>query len=165
MLRISKLMDYGTLMLTHMAIAPKKVYSASGLAASLGLGQATVSKILKMLGQNGLVNSTRGSKGGYSLARSPEQINIAQIIDALDDQPFGLTECTATPGVCSVEADCHIRTNWEKINSVVRKTLEGVTVADMVGPVTDEPLVYHANVTNTESCAQQLKTARSMELT
>lgn len=164
MLRISKLMDYGTLMLTHMAIAPSQVYSASELASSLGLGQATVSKILKMLGQHGLVNSTRGSKGGYSFARPPEQINIAQIIDALDDQPFGLTECTATPGVCSVEADCHIRTNWERINNIVRTTLEGVTVADMVGPISDEPLVFHANIKNTEPCVKNPKKARSMEL-
>ncbi|HLR78296.1 MAG TPA: SUF system Fe-S cluster assembly regulator [Burkholderiaceae bacterium] len=145
MLRISKIIDYGTLILTHMAGTPDRVISAAELASALGLGPATVSKVLKTLGQNGLVTSTRGSRGGYSLARPAEQINIAQIIDALDDQPFGLTECTATPGVCSVEADCNIRSNWERINAVVRRTLEGVTVADMVCPVVDEPITFHAS--------------------
>lgn len=150
MLRISKLMDYGTLVLTHMAGAPDKVFSASGLAASLGLGPATVSKVLKTLGQHGLVTSTRGARGGYSLARPAHQINIAQIIDALDDQPFGLTECTSTPGVCSVEADCHIRTNWERINSIVRRTLEEVSVADMVGPIADEPVTFYPSRPTTD---------------
>lgn len=143
MLRISKLIDYGTLILTHMAGAPDQVISAAGLASSLGLGPATVSKVLKSLGQHGLVNSTRGARGGYSLSRPAQEINIAQIIDALDEQPFGLTECTSTPGVCSVEADCHIRTNWERINSIVRRTLEEVTVADMINPMADEPLTFY----------------------
>lgn len=143
MLRISKLMDYGTLVLTHMACTPDKVISAADLASSLGLGPATVSKVLKMLGQHGLVTSTRGAHGGYALARPANEISIAQIIDALDDQPFGLTECTATPGVCSVEADCHIRTNWERINGIVRRTLEDVSVADMLSTVADEPLTFY----------------------
>lgn len=142
MLRVSKLIDYGTLILTYMASTPDQVISAAGLASSLGLGPATVSKILKSLGQHGLVISTRGARGGYCLARPADEINIAQIIDALDEQPFGLTECTSTPGVCSVEADCHIRTNWERINTLVRRTLEGVTVADMINPVADEPLTF-----------------------
>ncbi|MFT0548158.1 SUF system Fe-S cluster assembly regulator [Allopusillimonas ginsengisoli] len=138
MLRISKLIDYGTLLLTYMAGSPDRVYSAADLASTLGLGQPTVSKILKQLGQHELVRSQRGARGGYTLGRPAEQINIAQIIDALDDQPFGLTECTALPGACSVEAGCHIRTNWQRINAIVRRTLEDVTVADMVHPMPAE---------------------------
>lgn len=164
MLRISKLMDYGTLVLTHMAGSPDQVFSASGLAAALGLGPATVSKILKMLGQHGLVTSTRGARGGYSLARPAGQISIAQIIDALDDQPFGLTECTATPGVCSVESDCHIRTNWERINSIVRRTLEAVSVADMVAPVSDEPVVFYDSRARAQHDISGQDMPRDMEL-
>lgn len=147
MLRISKLMDYGTLVLTDMASRPDQVISAADLAATLGLGPATVSKILKTLGQHGLVISTRGARGGYSLARPAHDISIAQVLDALHDQPFGLTECTSTPGVCSVEADCHIRTNWERINGIVRRTLEEVSVADMLNPVADEPLKFYPSRT------------------
>lgn len=147
MLRISKLMDYGTLVLTHMAGTPDRVISAADLALSLGLGPATVSKVLKALGQHQLVTSTRGARGGYVLARPAGEISIAQIIDALDDQPFGLTECTSTPGVCSVEADCHIRTNWERINNIVRRTLEEVSVADMLNPMADEPLTFYPSRT------------------
>ncbi|MFC4299528.1 SUF system Fe-S cluster assembly regulator [Castellaniella hirudinis] len=132
MLRISKIVDYGILVLTHMAARPTHVCSAAELASDLGLGQPVVSKVLKLLAQHGLVASTRGAHGGYRLGREAEHINVAQIIDALEDQPFGLTECTALPGACSVEGACHIRSHWQRINRIVRHTLESVTVADML---------------------------------
>jgi len=134
MLRVSKIIDYGTLLLTHLASDPSRVFSAADLAATLGLGQPVVSKVLKSLAQHGIVKSTRGARGGYTLGRGAEDISIADIIDALDDQPFGLTECTATPGACSVEAACNIRSNWQRINAIVRKTLERISIADMVNP-------------------------------
>ena len=134
MLRVSKIIDYGTLVLTHMASDPQRVFSAADLAATLGLGQPVVSKVLKLLTQPGIVRSTRGSRGGYALGRAAQDISIADIIDALDEQPFGLTECTATPGACSVEAACNIRSNWQHINALVRRTLEQVSIADMVSP-------------------------------
>lgn len=134
MLRVSKIIDYGTLVLTHMASDPQRVFSAADLAATLGLGQPVVSKVLKALAQREIVKSTRGARGGYSLARAAEEISIADIIDALDDQPFGLTECTANPGACNVEAACNIRSNWQRINAIVRRTLERISIADMVNP-------------------------------
>lgn len=143
MLRISKLMDYGTLVLTHMAGAPDQIFSAADLAATLGLGQPTVSKILKLLGQQGLVRSSRGARGGYVLGRQPQNISVADVVDALDEQPFGLTECTALPGACSVEAGCQIRSNWQRINAIVRRTLEEVSIADMVRPAQTEFSLNH----------------------
>lgn len=132
MLRISKIVDYGILVLTHMAARPTHVCSAAELAAALGLGQPVVSKVLKLLAQHSLVTSTRGAHGGYRLLRDPDQIHVAAIIDALEEQPFGLTECTAMPGACSVEGACHIRSHWQRINLIVRHTLESVSLADMV---------------------------------
>nr|WP_255675967.1 SUF system Fe-S cluster assembly regulator [Pusillimonas sp. MFBS29] len=143
-MRISKIIDYGTLVLTHMAASPERIFSASDLAGALGLGQPTVSKILKLLGQHELVNSSRGARGGYMLSRSASEISVADIIDALEEQPFGLTECTALPGACSVEAGCHIRSNWQRINAIVRRTLEEVSVADMIQTTPNEfPMSKH----------------------
>ncbi|WP_424263477.1 RrF2 family transcriptional regulator [Castellaniella sp.] len=118
-----------------MAARPTHVCSAAELAAALGLGQPIVSKVLKLLAQHGLVASTRGAHGGYRLDREPDQIHVAAIIDALEEQPFGLTECTAMPGACSVEGACHIRPHWQRINLIVRNTLESVTLADMLSPL------------------------------
>lgn len=142
MLRISRLADYGTMVMSQMASQPGHLFSANDLAATLGLGRATVSKVLKSLARHDLVAGVRGLHGGYSLARPPHQISIADIVDALEEQPFGLTECSATDGLCDIETSCHVRANWQRISLIVRRALEGVTLADMVRPA-EQPVVLH----------------------
>ncbi|MFZ5508758.1 MAG: SUF system Fe-S cluster assembly regulator [Pseudomonadota bacterium] len=134
MLRISKLTDYGTMVLAYMGRRPDKLCSAAEIADALHLGQPTVSKILKTLARRHLLLAFRGTNGGYTLARAPQLISIAEIIDAMEDQPFGLTECSAHEGLCTQEESCLIRANWKRINVVVRHALEGVSLADMIGP-------------------------------
>ena len=90
MLRVGKLTDYGTVVMTYLAREPKQLHSANEMAAQLGLALPTVSKILKALVQNGLLVSHRGVKGGYSLALAPEAISVAQIIAAIEG-PIALT--------------------------------------------------------------------------
>ncbi|QDF98107.1 SUF system Fe-S cluster assembly regulator [Azoarcus sp. DD4] len=135
MLRISKLTDYGTLVMAQMASAPDHVFSAAGLADTLGLAPPTVSKVLKSLARHALVKSVRGARGGYALARPPADIALASIIDALEEQPFGLTECSAVAGLCGIEADCRVRANWLRINAVVRHALEDVRLTSMAPPL------------------------------
>lgn len=134
MLRVSRLTDYGTMIMSHMAQAPDQRFSASDLAARLGLGAPTVAKVLKGLARGELVTSARGLHGGYCLSRAPEQITVAEIVDVLEERPFGLTECTATEGLCEIEDACGIRAGWRSINDLVRRALEGVTLADMIRP-------------------------------
>lgn len=120
--------------MTHMAAFPDRQFSASELAVALGLGVPTVSKVLKSLGRHGLVVSVRGLRGGYALSRPAREITVADIIDALEEQPFGLTECSALSGLCSYEDACGIRTNWQRINLIVRRALEGVRLDQMMQP-------------------------------
>ena len=134
MLRVSRLTDYGTLIMSQMARFPTRVHSARDLASALGLGVPTVSKVLKGLMRRELVASVRGARGGYSLTREPERISIADIVDALEEHPFGLTECSATAGLCDIEDGCRVRANWRSISDIVRRALEGVSLADMAGP-------------------------------
>ncbi len=68
MLRISKLTDYGTVLLAHLAANPADVCSAADVASATGIALPTVSKLLKSLARAGLVTSTRGANGGYRLA-------------------------------------------------------------------------------------------------
>src|SRR5690606_24700026 len=81
-----------------------------------------------------LVTAVRGARGGYTLSRPANQINLAEIVDALEEQPFGLTECSATSGLCSFESDCQIRVNWLRVNAVVRRSLQDISLSDMVQP-------------------------------
>src|SRR5690606_36837478 len=108
MLRMSRITDYGIVLLTHLAAAApgETVHNARELAARAGLPLPVVSKILKTLTREGFLLSHRGAKGGYALARRPEQITVASVIDALEG-PIALTECgTELDGACEREARC-----------------------------------------------------------
>lgn len=133
MLRISKLTDYGTSVMTYLAREPNRLHAANEIAAEIQVSAPTVSKILKRLAREKLVLSHRGAKGGYSLARSPRDISVVEIIDALEGR-VGLTECGSSPGLCSQESSCSVRTNWQRINGAVREALAGVTLAEMAEP-------------------------------
>lgn len=133
MLRISKLTDYGTVVMTYLAREDGRLHAVSEIAAEIRVAAPTVSKILKQLVHEGLVVSHRGVKGGYSLARRPEQISMVEIIDALEGR-VGLTECGSSPGLCAQESLCSIRTNWQRINGAVREALAGVSLAEMAEP-------------------------------
>ena len=136
MLRISKITDYGTLLMGQMALQPERVHSANELALLLGLGLPTVSRILKSLARHGLLVAVRGLYGGYSLSRSPQSISMADIVDALEEQPFGMTQCSASTGLCDRETSCGVRASWHSINRIVRRALEDVSVASMLQPAT-----------------------------
>ena len=132
MLRMSRLTDYGLVLLTHLASTPvDQVHNARELAESAHLPLPMVSKILKVLTREGFLVSQRGAKGGYSLARRPEDVTVVAVIDALEG-PIALTECGA--GSCEREANCVVRAPWQRINRAVRKSLEDVRLADLITP-------------------------------
>lgn len=133
MLRLSKLTDYGTVIMTFLARSPERVYTAREITDQVHVALPTVSKILKLLTQEDLLVSYRGAAGGYRLARPPREISVARIIGALEG-PIGLTECSFSPGLCNQESSCSIRPNWQRINSAILATLERITLAEMAQP-------------------------------
>lgn len=140
MMRMTKQADYGIVLMTHMAQSPSRRFTAPELASETQIPLPMVSKILKILTRAGLLSSHRGVKGGYSLAGEPRRISVATMIAALDG-PIAFTECIEdAPGSCSQEAFCRLRYNWQQINDAVRLALEGISLADLVGPL-PPPLV------------------------
>ncbi len=131
MLRISKLTDYGTVLLAHLAANRTSVCSAADVASATGIAVPTVSKLLKSLGRTGLVTSTRGANGGYQLARDPREISAADIIDALEG-PVSITECSATDGQCEHEGVCSVGGAWQRVNVAIRRALDDVSLHDLL---------------------------------
>jgi FeS assembly SUF system regulator len=130
MLRILKLSDYATGLLARLAREPGRCMSAQLLAAELALPLPTTAKLLKKLVQAGLVQSTRGAWGGYSLARPPQGISLAEVIAAIEG-PLALTECTAPNGSCALESRCATRSRWQSVNDVVFRALASFNIAEM----------------------------------
>ena len=130
MLRISKLTDYGTVLLAHLACQEDTVCSAAEIAQCTGIALPTASKLLKALAKNGLVSSTRGANGGYKLARPASAISAADIIDALEG-PVSITECSASDSQCDIEDVCSVGSAWQRINVAIRKALQEVSLVDL----------------------------------
>lgn len=135
MLRVTKLADYGIVIMTHLASHQGATYNARDVANDARLPVPVVSKILKLLARNGLLESHRGIKGGYGLARKPQEITVAQIIRALEG-PIAVTECTdRIRGDCGLMTGCPVRTNWHLINQAIYQALETITLAEMTQPL------------------------------
>jgi FeS assembly SUF system regulator len=130
-LRISKLTDYGTVVLGHIAGKPGGAASAAEVAAATGIGLPTVSKLLKSLAKSQLVTSTRGAHGGYRLARDATAISAANVIDALEG-PVSITECSGSDSHCNFEAFCCVGGAWQRINVAIRAALEDISLQDLL---------------------------------
>ena len=131
MLKISKLTDYGTVIMAHLGRTPEQVHSAADVSRNTHIALPTVSKILKNPANHALVHSARGAKGGYRVAREPQRISVADIIRAMEG-PVSLTDCSSTQGQgCEQEPYCSIASNWKRINQTVLEALQGLSLQDM----------------------------------
>ena len=131
MLRISKLADYGTLIMVELARCYPNMLSARDISKLTHVSMPTVSKLLKRLTAANLLISVRGVLGGYRLARLHEEISVAEIIYALDDSR-GLTECSVVPHACALQGICNTQGHWRLISQVIDNALRGVKLADFL---------------------------------
>ena len=134
MIKLSRMADYAVVLMTQLATGDGGARNAADMACETRLPAPTVSKILKSLARAGLLRSSRGAHGGYTLAFDPRDINVVDIIAAVDG-PIALTACVEDgPGDCDIEAFCPLRSHWQIINDAVRGALRQVTLADLVAP-------------------------------
>ena len=156
MFRLSKTTDYGIVLMAQLANEAHAAGSSARETASVGsnppgdaaparreslnarelaecsdLPVPMVSKILKALAKEGLLVSQRGAKGGYSLARAPEDLPVSEMIRVLEG-PVALTDCAIGPSLCEHEKMCAVREPWQKISRVVERALADVTLADLI---------------------------------
>lgn len=134
MIKLNKMTDYGIVVMVRLAVAGEKVQTAPEIAAATGLTQPTVAKLLKTLAQGGLAQSQRGAQGGYTLARPPEQISVVEALEVLDGR-LSLTDCVdGDHESCDRESQCLMSGRWNRVNAVIVKALENLTLADMMSP-------------------------------
>ena len=140
MIRVTKLADYGILLMTWLAWRELqaehagKRRAAPELAAETGLPAPTVSKLLRLLTRAGLLDSQRGAAGGYALAQAPADVSMADIIQAIEG-PIALMDCLSeTTPDCEILNLCPTRTNWDRINQAILTALAGISLEEMATP-------------------------------
>lgn len=132
MIKISRMADYGVLILAELSKDLSALRTASELTVLTGLPEPTVAKILKILVGTGLLTSVRGVHGGYLLKEGPSHISVASIITALDG-PICLTACAdGQEAECSLNTSCGLKGRWEGVNALIKSALESMTLADLL---------------------------------
>jgi Rrf2 family transcriptional regulator, cysteine metabolism repressor len=137
MLRVSTRGEYGVRLMVdlarHYGEGPRSLTDISE-AEGLGLKLQYLEQLVKCLRENGLVDSTRGARGGYRLSRPPEQIHMGEVVRALEGQ--------IAPMICATEGDmdvicdrldgCSTRYLWNRLRDAISLTLDAISLADLV---------------------------------
>jgi Rrf2 family protein len=87
-------------------------------------------QIIPLLKSSGLIKSARGARGGYVLARKPNEISLRDIVEALEG-PWSLVDCVDDPGMCDRIKECGAYDVWNDIQAAMYKILDSTTLADM----------------------------------
>jgi FeS assembly SUF system regulator len=132
MLRLSRLTDYAVVVLIRLSHGDA-VQTSPGIAASTGIPEPTVAKVLKLLAANGLVASQRGAHGGYRLLRALGGVPVSEVIEAIDG-PIALTACVDGGSNCDAHHLCPVRGRWDPVNDAIYQALSAITLADMAPP-------------------------------
>ena len=135
MVRLARMTDYAVVILCQMAReGGDSVFNASSLAEATKLPLPSVSKLLKLMTQKGILRAQRGASGGYGLARPAESISARDIVLALEG-PVVLTACVeGGEGGCGFEQSCPMRGHWDPVNTAISDALRKVTLAEMASP-------------------------------
>jgi len=136
-MKINKQDEYGLRILLRIARGNAQIgLSIPQLSELEGMSQPYVGKIARMLRLAGFVESTRGQKGGYVLAKSPEQIIIKDVISSLGGNLFTKDFCDQHSGeikFCTNSVDCSIRSLWTILQYTVDKVLANISLNDLIG--------------------------------
>lgn len=136
-MKLSSQEEYGLRCLLHIGRQPKGgSLTIPEISRSEGISEPYVAKLLRVLRQEGFINSVRGQSGGYALARPASEIVIGEVLAALGGRFYESDFCerhTGTEDLCTHSIDCSIRSLWMALQGSVDSVLNKITLADLLG--------------------------------
>ncbi len=132
---MSSLADYAVVMMSACARhCGCSRLNAGQLSGETGLPLPTVQKLVSRLSTAGLLRSSRGMGGGFTLARPPASISLAEIIEAVEG-PIAMTTCVDhSRDECALDHHCAVKPHWPVVNEAVRGALAAVSLSALVIP-------------------------------
>ena len=132
MLRFSKKADYALIAIKDLASRPDSASSsAREIANRYDIPPELMAKVLQRLAKMGVIVSHHGTRGGYRLSRSANQISVADIIQAIDG-PFLVTACSDEDETCDQYAKCNVRDHLWRLKDLILQSLSSFTVDELV---------------------------------
>lgn len=130
MIRISKLSDYALRLMAYLSKDSAHFTQTGDIALNTHIAKPTAAKLLKQLAKHGLLESHRGTTGGYKLAKNPQEISAANIIEIVEG-PLAIMDCTLGADHCAMYNNCSINAPWAHINRVIINSLDTIKLSDM----------------------------------
>jgi Rrf2 family protein len=111
-MQITRQADYAVRAVLYLTqLGPDRRAATSQIAQEKKIPPSFLAKIVSQLSVAGLLQTSRGARGGVSLARSPEEISVLEVVEAIDG-PIMLNECVSSSGVCTFGDSCLMRPLW-----------------------------------------------------
>ena len=126
-MQITRQADYAVRAVLYLArLGTEHRAATSQIAQEQQIPPSFLAKIVSQLSVAGLLQTSRGARGGVSLARSPEAISLLEVVEAIDG-PIMLNECVAGNGACTFGDDCPMKPVWCDAQAALVKHLKGTT--------------------------------------
>ena len=139
-MKISAQDEYGLRILLRIARAEgEEGLSIPQISEQEGMSASYVGKLTRALRMAGFIESNRGQKGGYVLAKSPAEINIGEVLRSLGGALFDEGFCnkhSAGFKICTNSVDCSVRSLWRVVQQALDHVLSQVTLEDLMGSET-----------------------------
>lgn len=131
-LRLTNAADYAVRAMIHIACLPEGAVALRGdVARAYGIPSSFMAKILRQLVRAGLLQSSRGVHGGFALARSPSEINLLEVVEAIEG-PLALTDCMAEGAGCEWSDECPANLVWQEVQTGMAEGLRRATLEALV---------------------------------
>jgi Rrf2 family protein len=131
-MQITRQADYALRAMYYLAqLEPTQRAATSQIADEQHIPPSFLAKIISQLSIAGLIHTSRGARGGVSLARSPEEVTVLEVVEAIDG-PISLNECTHTSGACPFGDNCPIRPLWCDTQAELVERLRTTTFAQFL---------------------------------
>ena len=101
------------------------------IAESQQISEKYISRLIIDLRRAGMVRSIRGAKGGFRIARQPEQITLLDVVEVMEGA-LSIVDCVRSPEKCTRNTNCATREIWNKLNSEIRAAMSRITLADIL---------------------------------
>ena len=135
-MKVTSMEEYGLRCMLQLALAQTDdPVSVALVANNEGLSTEYAGKLLNLLRQANLVHSVRGRNGGFVLARTPREINLADVLRVFSPDLFDVEYCNRYTGAednCVHTTSCTLRPVWWTLSVMVTKTLESITLMDLM---------------------------------
>ncbi len=130
-MQITRQADYAVRAVLHLARTGEQRTATSAIAEEQHIPPSFLAKIISQLSIAGLLHTSRGARGGVTLAKEPKEITLLEVIEAIDG-PIQLNECVGENGVCSFDDNCPLRPVWCDAQEELVGRLKGTNFADML---------------------------------